>query len=128
MYEPVDVAGWQRDHDWISSSTLTGRWQVIELYAFYILSNFPEDLRNLALNLSGDSNDPEFITTVIADRLLGKPFHTLSDYEVAIDVFKGDVPQGYYDDGTWNLYWDTAPAQVAGLLIHLAKAPEFQLK
>lgn len=128
MYEPVDVAGWQRDHDWISSSTLTGRWEVIQLYVYYILGNFPEDLRNLAINLSGDSNDPEFITNVIADRLLGKQFYTLSDYDVAIDVFKGDIPQGYYDDGTWNLYWESAPAQVAELLIHLAKAPEFQLK
>ena len=128
MYQPVDVAGWQRDHDWISSSTLTGRWEVIVLYTNYLLAYFPEDLRNLALNLSGGSNDPEFITTVIADRLLGKPFHTISDYDVAIDVFKGDIPQGYYDDGTWNLYWESVPGQVAGLLNHLAKAPEFQLK
>jgi len=128
MYEPVDVAGWQRDRSWISSSFLTGRWQVIELYTAYILANFPEDLRNLAINLSGDSNDPEFITTVIADHLMGKEFFTLSDYDIAIDIFKGDIPQGYYDDGTWNLYWDEAPAQVAGLLIHLSKAPEFQLK
>ena len=128
MYEPVDVAGWQGDHDWISSSTLTGRWQVIELLSIYILNNYPEDLRNFAINISGDSNDPEFITSVIVDRLMSKEFYTASDYDVATDIFKGDVPQGYYDDGTWNLYWDTAPAQVAGLLIHLSKAPEFQLK
>ncbi len=128
MYEPVDVAGWQGDHDWISTSSLTGRWQVAELLMFYIVANFPEDLRNLAINLSGDSNDPEFITTVIVDRLLSKEFYTAADYDVAISVFKGDIPQGYYDDGTWNLYWDTAPGQVGALLIHLAKAPEFQLK
>lgn len=128
MYEPVDVAGWQGDHDWISSSTLTGRWQIIELLTFYVLSNYPEDLRNLAINLSGDSNDPEFITSVIVDRLMSKEFYTPSDYDIAIDIFKADVPQGYYDDGSWNLYWDTAPAQIAGLLIHLGKAPEFQLK
>lgn len=39
IYDPPDVSGWQRDETWINSSTLTGRWQLIELYIDYLFGN-----------------------------------------------------------------------------------------
>ena len=51
----------------------------------------------------------------------------LMAYERATDVFKWEVPQNYYDLEVWNLDWDTASAQVALLLQHIARLPEFQL-
>jgi len=128
LFDPVDVAGWQRDHTWINSSTLGGRWQALEYYIYYIFTTFPEELRTMAINLSGDSRDPAFITEVIVDRIMGKEFYTTEDYQIATDIFKGEIPQNYYDDLIWNLGWDTAPGQIATLLIHLTKAPELQLK
>lgn len=128
LLDPPDVAGWQRDQTWINTSTLPGRWLTLEYYLYTIYTEDPESLRNLAKNLSNNSIDPYLITQVIVDRIMGKEFHTPEDYDIATDVFKGEIPQNYYDEGLWNLDWDTAPGQVVTLLIHLTKAPELQLK
>ena len=34
IFKPIDVAGWQENHDWISTGTLPMRWEFIE----YILN------------------------------------------------------------------------------------------
>jgi len=129
IYDPPDVSGWQRDETWINSSTLTGRWQLLELYLGYLFDNGYEfTLVDLARDLSNDSNDPYFITQVMIDHFVPKPLYTASDYDVATDIFKWEVPQNYYDDGTWNLNWSSAPLQCLLLLVHMAKMPEFQLK
>ncbi|MEL6809896.1 MAG: DUF1800 domain-containing protein [Bacteroidota bacterium] len=129
IFDPPDVSGWQRDETWINSSTLTGRWQLIELYVGYLFNNgFEFTLVDLARDLSNDSNDPYFITQVMIDHFVPKTLHTITDYDTATDVFKWDVPQNYYDDGTWNLSWSEAPYQCLLLLGHIARMPEFQLK
>ncbi|MBT8256173.1 MAG: DUF1800 domain-containing protein [Bacteroidia bacterium] len=129
IFDPPDVSGWQRDEDWINSSTLGGRWQLIELYINFLYNNgFEFTLVDLARELSNDSNDPYFITQVVIDHLVPKELYTASDYDTATDIFKYNVPQNYYDDGTWNLNWSTAPYQCLLLLVHIARMPEFQLK
>jgi len=57
---------------------------------------------------------------------LGKDLEPES-LEVAIQHFKGDVPENYFQDGSWSLYWDSAPWQMAILLNHLTRLPEFHL-
>lgn len=128
IYNPVDVAGWQGDHDWINSSTLTARWEILN-YIIVIAYNIdPEVFRTFAIESSNNSNDPYVVTQSIIDRFVPKSLHTNADYESATDVFKYDVPQNYFDDGTWNLSWDVVPIQVGLLLLHIIKMPEFQLK
>ncbi|MDO1502320.1 DUF1800 domain-containing protein [Winogradskyella maritima] len=128
LFEPIDVAGWQGDKDWINSSTLTGRWQVLGWVVWHTWDNFREELRTFAVESSSNSTDPYFVAKSIIDRFVPIPLHTESDYQVASDIFKHNVPQNYYDDGLWNLQWDTAPYQVVLLLRHLITIPEFQLK
>ena len=129
LYDPPDVAGWQRDETWINSSTLTGRWLLLELYLAYLYDNdLGSTFVDLARNLSNDSNDPYYITVVVIDHFMSKKLFTVEDYEVATDIFKWDVPQNYYDEGLWNLNWSTAPIQVFLLLRQIATIPEFQLK
>jgi len=129
LYQPPNVAGWQRDEDWISTSTLTGRWQLFEAYLGTLFGNGQEEtFREFARDLSNDSIDPEFITRVIVDYLNAKELFTASDYDIATDIFKWEVPQNYYDEGIWNLDWESAPYQVYLLLVHIATIPEFQLK
>lgn len=128
LFSPADVAGWQGDKSWINSSTLGGRWQALENFIWYSWNNYREELRDFALDTSNDSNDPAVITKSIIDRFVPKDLHTTTDYDLATDVFKGDIPQNYYDDGSWNLNWDTAPYQIVLLLLHITKIPEFQLK
>jgi uncharacterized protein (DUF1800 family) len=129
IYDPPDVSGWQRDETWINSSTLTGRWELMDIYIGFLFNNgFEFSLVDLARDLSNDSNDPEFITRVMVDHFVPKTLHTLSDYDTATDIFKWDIPQNYYDDGTWNLSWSEAPYQCLLLLVHICRMPEFQLK
>lgn len=128
LFNPVDVAGWQGDRDWINSSTLGGRWLALENFIWYTWNNYRETLREFALETSDYSNDPAVITKSIIDRFAPNELHTTSDYTVATDIFKAEIPQNYYDDGSWNLNWDTAPYQVVLLLLHITKIPEFQLK
>lgn len=129
MYNPLDVAGWQRDESWINTSTLTGRWQLLELYLSYLYeSGYEFTLVDLARDLSNDSIDPYYITQVMIDRFMSKALYTIEDYNIATDIFKWDIPQNYYDEGLWNLSWSTAPYQCFLLLKHIATIPEFQLK
>lgn len=128
LFNPVDVAGWQGDKDWINSSTLGGRWTGMQNFIWYTWNNYKEELRDFALETSSSINDPAIITKSIIDRFVSKELHTITDYHIATDIFKAEIPQNYYDDGTWNLNWDQAPYQVVLLLLHLTKIPEFQLK
>ena len=127
LFSPVDVAGWQGDHDWINASTLTGRWLTIEYYVFAIYTDYPDDLQSLVDSIVEESNDPAFVTKEIIDYFIPNGLQTVDAYIEATEVFKWEVPENYYDQGLWNLSWDTVPAQVAVLLGHISKIPEFQL-
>jgi hypothetical protein len=128
LFSPVDVAGWQGDHDWINASTLTGRWLTIDYYVYGIYESFPDDLQNLIDGIVGEpATDPAFVTQKVVDFFVPNGLQTVDAYIEATDVFKWEVPQNYYDEGLWSLEWDTVPAQLAVLLSHIAKIPSFQL-
>ncbi|MBK9460886.1 MAG: hypothetical protein IPN94_16005 [Sphingobacteriales bacterium] len=55
-----------------------------------------------------------------------KGLPTAQDYQIT-DVFKGSVPQNYFDEGVWNIGWDEYINQVRQLLYHIVKLPEYQL-
>ena len=129
IFDPPNVAGWQRDEEWINTSTLTGRWQFTELYLGLLYQNGLEStFVDFAKELTNDSNDPEFITEVLINHFNAKELHSPGDYQIATYIFKWEIPQNYYDDGSWNLDWGEAPYQIYLLLSHLATIPEFQLK
>jgi len=129
MFNPPDVAGWQGDQDWIGTSTITARWALFRAYLNLLFDSGQEErFRTLAIDLSNDSNDPAYITRVLVDHFNARELFTSTDYDVATEVFKWEIPQNYYDDRLWNLSWAEAPYQVFLLLNHLATWPEFQLK
>jgi hypothetical protein len=128
LFNPPDVAGWQGDKDWINSSTLTGRWDLMEYLIYHTWNEHPEEFRTFAIDSSGNSIDAAFVTKSIIHRFIPKEFHSTMDYDIATDIFKADIPQNYFDDNLWNLNWDQVPYQVTLLLLHLTKSPEFQLK
>ncbi|WP_340066440.1 DUF1800 domain-containing protein [Ascidiimonas aurantiaca] len=128
LFDPVDVAGWQRNRNWINANALIGRWSILEWYLFSNWDRDQEQFRTFGVSLAGTSSDPYYVARVIIDTLVPKGLLTEDDYKIAGDVFKSDVPDNYYDDGSWNLYWDSGPYQVFLLLQHISKEPEFQLK
>lgn len=141
LFDPVDVAGWQRDRTWINTNFIIGRWLTTEIFLESFYQNNPEEFRTLAMDAVGaaDSNtsNPEKVVTAIVNKFLPKGLLTQQDFDNAMSVFKiEDVPENYYGSdytpgglGLWMLAVSPeVPQQVFLLLMHLSRQPEFQLK
>lgn len=127
ILNPPDVAGWPGDKIWIDNSRLTNRWISLDALIFNALNRMPEVLSNLATQISTSQDDPEIISREITDYFLGRTLHEEIHYDRATEVFKWEIPQNYFDEKTWNLQWETVPAQTAFLLQYIVRLPEFQL-
>ncbi len=128
IWEPIDVAGWQGQRSWLNEDTLTRRWDLTEQYLFNDISSLSLDnLVDLAKAVSGNSNDPAYVTQTFIDHFLPIGFNDAEAYSSATNVFKGEIPQNYFDQGFWNLDWSVAGEQLLSLLVHLIRQPEFQL-
>lgn len=128
IFQPVDVAGWQRNHDWINSGTLTGRWIMMEWVIYKSLELDQPKFRQFAKDISGNSKNPEVITRAMINHFTSKELASPEDYEVATTILKGEVPENYYTEGIWNLDYEYAHWQLLDLFFHIARMPEFQLK
>ncbi len=127
LFEPPDVAGWPGDRAWIDSSRLTGRWSTLDGFIYTWNGEDPDILRNFVKWLTDDARDPAVITQAVIDHFIPGGLHRDAAYVIATDVLKWEVPQNYYDEGLWNLDWQSAPWQIVHLLRHLVRLPEFQL-
>ena len=141
LFDPFDVAGWQRDRQWINTNFMIGRWLTAEVFLEAFYQNNAEQFRTLAMDAVGpaDSNtsNPEIVVRAIVDKITPKGLLTQQDFDNAMDAFKiEDVPEDYYSpdyfpggSGLWMLaVSQEPPLQVFLLLMHLSRQPEFQLK
>ena len=141
LFDPVDVAGWQRNRTWINTNFIIGRWLTMEVVLENFYQNNPEQFRTLAMDAvgPGDSNtsNPETVVTALVNKFTPKGLLTAQEFENAMSVFKiEDVPENYYGPdyipgglGLWMLAVSAeVPQQVFLLLMHLSRQPEFQLK
>lgn len=127
IFNPVDVAGWPGDRMWIDNSRMPGRWQFGQAIAGSIYENAPSLFSQLGLRIAGDTNDPYFASRRIVDYLIPNGLQDEDVYERAATVFKSPVPENYFEDGSWDMYWESVPAQVGLLLLFLLELPDFQL-
>lgn len=127
IFDPPNVAGWSGHRTWLSENALTYRWSFAgTMIRYYLSDTGHEKLRQLALTLANESNDPAVIAAAMAEHWLAIP---LSDdlKEVATLFLRAGIPDNYFDDGSWTLYWEEAPSQLANLLSYFIQIPEFQL-
>lgn len=129
LFNPPDVAGWPGDRDWINSSTLTNRWNYSDFFIFDFFQNHRNALILWVQSLVGNTNDPYVITKRVIDFLISKELQSEQDYENGVMAFKWEVPENYFEDGSWNLDWDQeiVGAQISFLLRYISRLPEFQL-
>ncbi len=127
VFSPVDVAGWPGNRNWLNSNTLAQRWQTSVWIIYYVAENQTEAFMQMIKSLCDNSNDPNEITVTIVDHIISGGFQSAEAYETATNVFKGDVPQNYYDSGLWNLDWEFAYYQVAALMVHIIRQPDFAM-
>ncbi|WP_190810722.1 DUF1800 family protein [Flagellimonas sp. S3867] len=141
LFDPFDVAGWQRDRQWINTNFIIGRWLTSEVFLERFFQANPEQFRTLAMDAvgAGDANtsNPETVVRALVNKFTPKGLLTDQDFENAMDAFKiDDVPENYYSPdyiaGGLSLWILSAslevPTQVYVLLRHLSREPEFQLK
>ncbi len=141
LFDPIDVAGWQRDRSWINTNFMIGRWLTLETILEEFYQNNDEEFRDFAVAAVGPANsntsNPEIVVRAIVDKITPKGLLTQQDFDNALSAFKvEDVPEIYYSPdhttgGTsqWMLSISPqVPNQVYLLLVHLSRQPEFQLK
>jgi len=136
LFDPFDVAGWQRDRSWINTNFMIGRWLTMESIIEGFYQDNAEQFRTLAMSIVGSigmtTNNPDEISRPIIDYILPKGLLTETDYQRTFAVFRSDVDDTYYEGGateSWTLAtWAQAPFQVYLLLQYLGREPEFQLK
>lgn len=141
LFDPVDVAGWQRDRSWINTNFMIGRWLSAELFLQLYFQANAEQFRTLAMDAVGaaysNTSNPEVVVTALVNKFLPKGLLTQQDFDNAMSVFKiEDVPENYYGPdyipgglGLWMLAVSPeVPQQVFLLMMHLSRQPEFQLK
>ncbi|MGX1931367.1 DUF1800 domain-containing protein [Flagellimonas sp. 2504JD4-2] len=141
MFDPFDVAGWQRDRQWINTNFIIGRWLTAEVFLERFFQANPEQFRTLAMDAVGaadaNTSNPETVVRALVNKFTPKGLLTDQDFENAMDAFKiDDVPENYYSPdyvpGGLSLWILSAsmevPTQVYVLLRHLSREPEFQLK
>ena len=141
LFNPIDVAGWQRNRSWINTNFLIGRWLSSESFLDDYFAQNQEQFRTLAMDAvgAGDSNtsNPEIVVRALVNKFTPKGMLTEADFQNAMSAFKiEDVPENYYSpDHTpgglslWILsISQEVPKQVHLLLRHIVRQPEFQLK
>lgn len=129
ILQPVDVAGWKGNHDWISTGTFPVRWEWTEWMIWEYWKSDQEQFRKLLKKLvSTDETNPEIIVKSFFRFLLCEYEINEQDLIDGIEVFKNDLPDIYFSDGTWNLDYDSASYQTCLLLMFILKLPEYQLK
>lgn len=128
IFQPIDVAGWQRNHDWINSSTLTGRWLGMDYMSWTFWNASQDQYRDFGRDLAQNSIDSAVITRAVVNFFLSKPLHTESDYMIAESIFRWEIPENYWEDGIWDWNFGSSPFQMILLIQHIFRMPEFQLK
>ena len=128
LFTPPDVAGWPGGRAWINANLLSVRGRVTEDFIGVMYGTdrlgFVAWARSLDL---ASETDPAVVTAGVVDALLVQGLPTAEEYDRATEVFIGEVPSFYFEQGIWNLDFEYAPEQLALLLIYLLRRPEYQL-
>ncbi|MBK6609340.1 MAG: DUF1800 domain-containing protein [Sphingobacteriales bacterium] len=128
LYNPINVAGWPGHHTWVSETTAVLRF--IYTNSYLSSSNntsYLINLVNIAKALTSNSHDPKIITKAMVDFFTPNGLPHQAEYDAATAVFKGNIPDTYFENGTWTLDSPEAKEMCRKLLIYITRHPEFQL-
>jgi uncharacterized protein (DUF1800 family) len=128
LFNPPNVAGWPGDQNWLNTSLITNRWSIMDLYIGVLYRRNKEKLADFGRSASTSYSNVGMVCQEIIHFLIPWGLPLPQDYEAALEVFKGDIPENYFETGQWNVDWDTMADQTALLIQHLSRLPEYQLK
>ncbi len=129
LFSPPNVAGWKGQRNWINSTRLTRRWEVLSgiLYQYGDKSNFREWLMGVADQLTDEKHNPEIICLAIIDYFLPLGLSQPNELERAVKQFKGEWDEELFENGWWNLDREDTHWQIAMLIHYLIRLPEFHV-
>lgn len=127
MYNPVNVAGWPGYRTWLNENSYTDRVKFLRYFSYqFYQEGIADKLYALTLDMISVQNDPVHITEELCRYFLGRvPDSNM--LENAVFNFKGDIPENYYENGSWNINWGSAKNQIINLCMFLITMPEKQL-
>lgn len=128
LFNPVDVAGWPGNRAWINTTSLIYRRNTVESQLGLLsLLNYGNWV-TLVQEATDATQDVELVCEDLVRYFIPKGLQYAATFEAALLNFQGEIPQNYFDDGTWTVDYYATPFQLAGLLRFLNQLPEFQLK
>lgn len=128
LFQPIDVSGWNGNRTWINSTSITKRWDALSKFLDYTVGVLDkEKLRELAIDVSGNTNNVAIVAKKITDHFIPKGLENAAAYNEATAALKYQVPQNYFDFGLWDLSFQYIPEQVWNLMKWIVRRPEFQL-
>jgi uncharacterized protein (DUF1800 family) len=132
LFQPIDVSGWSGNRTWINSTAITKRWDALSKFLDYALAVLDkEKFRELAIDVSGNSNNVAIVAKKITDHFIPKGLENIAAYNEATISLQAAVPQFYFDSGQWDLTFQYqgygVPEQVWNLMKWIIRRPEFQL-
>ena len=116
LFDPPTVAGWPGGRDWLDTSRLAARWTHVEWLVYR-----QNAYRALAQRFPDSRWDAAALASDLADYFLGVPLPPEEKAELT-DILLNGIPA--YE---WNPDAVGAESRLRGLVIHLARLPEFQL-
>ena len=137
LFNPIDVAGWQRNRFWINTNFLIGRWRSAEALLETFWDENKEQFKTFGIEVTGSlgriTNNPNIVARAIIDKILPKDLLTEEDYTVAFVSFRAlyedsNTYEGEAEVPSWTMDFSRTEEQVYELLKHLVRQPEFQLK
>ncbi len=129
LFGHVTVAGWDGDQAWINPSTLVSKWDEVSRRLQKAWQHDKVQYKTFLNSMLGSvSNDVGFVTQSILDFFFSNQSIDAITYQGALVAFKDNVPQNYFDDGSWNTNWDESSRQMFRLMQYIIRIPEFQLK
>jgi hypothetical protein len=105
------------------------RWEFVDDLLWRFWQKDKIQYQNFLKNIVGNNDtNPTSIVKKVIDFMFCEYDIKDEDLIDAVEVFKSDLPDIYYEDGTWNINNDTVPLQTYRLIGFLIKLPEYQLK
>jgi uncharacterized protein (DUF1800 family) len=116
VLQPPDVSGWRGHRNWLDTSTLPTRWNLMQQY----ITRYRTQLLDLAKTMP-EPNKPFDLARDLAEYMLAVPL-TDEEYTHLGNVLLGGSPS--YE---WNIDSDGASSRVQALVSYIVLLPEFQL-
>ena len=103
IFDPPNVAGWPGDQSWLDTSLITNRWTILLTYIGILYSRDRLLLGAIGKEATTHFNEVELVCRDIIHHFMPWGLPHMQDYEAATQVFKYEIPENYFEDGSWNI-------------------------